>query len=94
MSQPKPADTELTKKGTPRKRSPGAGRPDAGRKTRLSLVTEECRDQFAALAAAWNCTIAEAIERAARQTHRRIIPENVKSTINRSDWIKPTSKEQ
>ena len=72
MRQPKPPTQDLTKKGAPRKRAPGAGRPDAGRKTRLSLVTEETRAQFKALAAAWKCSQADAIERAAAQAYKRL----------------------
>lgn len=72
MRQPKPPTQELTKKGAPRKRAPGAGRPDAGRKTRLSLISETTRAQFKTLAAAWKCSQADAIERAAEQAIKRL----------------------
>lgn len=74
MSKPKPTDPELTKAGKPRQRAPGAGAPDKGRKTRLSLVSEETRDHFKALATAWECSIADAIERAAAQAVKRLPP--------------------
>ncbi len=72
MSQPKPATEALTKKGAPRQRAPGAGRPDAGRKCRLSPVSQECRAQLDAIAAHLDCTLAEAIEHAARVAHKKL----------------------
>lgn len=72
MRQPKPSSPDLTKKGQPRQRAEGAGAPDKGRKTRLSLVSAETRDQFKALATAWQCSIADAIERAAAQAVKRL----------------------
>lgn len=77
MSQPKPASPSLTKKGLPRQRAPGAGRPDAGRKCRLSPVSQECRDQLDAIAAAIakpgkTPSLAAAIEHAARVAHQKL----------------------
>lgn len=75
MSQPKPAsakNTQLTKAGKPRINAPGAGAPDKGRKTRLSLVSETTRAQFKTLATAWKCSQADAIERAAEQAIKRL----------------------
>lgn len=73
MSQPKPASATLTKDGKPRQRAPGGGRKDAGRKTYLSRVSEECAAHFRALAEAWGCSVADAIERTAAEAHKKAI---------------------
>ena len=57
----------MPKKPSESKPTKGPGRPDAGRKTRLSLVSAECREHFREIAAAQGCTIAEAIEYAAKR---------------------------
>lgn len=78
MKQPKePSSQSLTKKGQPRKRAEGAGRPDAGRKVRLSLVSAECLAQFHAIAAAIAAPgkkpcVADAIEQAAAEMFKRL----------------------
>ncbi len=64
----------LTKAGKPRLRAPGAGAPDKGRKTYLSRVSAECLADFKTLATAWECSIADAIERAAAQAVKRLPP--------------------
>lgn len=74
MRQPKPSNPHLTKKGQPRQRAEGAGRPESGRKVRLSLVTEECRQQIKTIAAHWSCTQAQAIESMTQHTHARLKP--------------------
>lgn len=75
MRKPKPSDatdTQLTKAGKPRLRAPGAGAPDKGRKTYLSRVSAECLADFKTLATAWECSIADAIERAAAEAVKRL----------------------
>ncbi len=73
MSQPKPADTLLTKKGQPRKRAPGGGRKDAGRNRTLpNRVSETAHQQFEAIAKARGCTLTEAIEHAAGLAHAQL----------------------
>jgi len=73
MPQPlQPQDPNLTKKGTPRKIAPGSGRPLAHRKTRLSMVTKQGHEDIMAVAAAWECTQAEAIERMASAVKKKL----------------------
>lgn len=70
--QPKPLNEELTKQGKPRQRAPGAGRPVAGRTKTLPRVTEESHRQFLDIANILDCSLAEAIEHAARNYHAKI----------------------
>ena len=72
--QPKPSQIDLTAKGQPRQRAPGAGRPVANRKTRLSLVSETCRQQIKTIASHWECTQAQAIESMTAHTHAKLKP--------------------
>jgi hypothetical protein len=56
---------KLTKAGTPRKRAPGAGRPNAGRTASLPRVRPEAHDAFKRHAEKNGLSLAEAIEDAA-----------------------------
>ncbi len=72
MSQPKPADTLLTKKGLPRKRAPGGGRHVAGRDQNLSRVSNETHRQLKAIAQARTCSLTEAVEFAVQEAFNRL----------------------
>ena len=62
------SDKPLTKRGTPRKRAAGGGRPDAGRTARLSVrIKPEAKASFEAHAAANDLSLAEAVEEGARR---------------------------
>lgn len=74
MEQTEPLKEELTKQGKQRQRAPGAGRPDAGRKTRLSLVSEECRTQLKEIleARGGKGSQADVIEEAVAALHKKV----------------------
>lgn len=73
MEKPKPLETDLTKQGKPRQRAPGAGRPNAGRTVRLSLVSEACKAQLKEIIEArGKGSQAEIIEEAIVYLHKKV----------------------
>ncbi len=74
MEKPKPLETDLTKQGKPRQRAPGAGRPNAGRSVRLSLVSEACKAQLKEIIEVRGIgSQAEVIEEAVAALHRKSV---------------------
>lgn len=60
-----PQQVELTKKGTPRKRAKGAGRPAVGRKCPLPRISRKAKALLDEIAEFRGSSLAEAVELAA-----------------------------